>query len=313
MIEHLSNAFKITIGDSSMFVGMQIERDRKRKSIFVHQSAYVKRVLNKFRMSDAKPGCIPFDPHSVLCPMSKEEIKNESMPYREAVGSLMFLAIVSRPDIAYSVSSVSRYLNNHNDDHWRAVKRIFAYLVGTSEYGIEFCSGGSTTKLVGYSDADYASEVETRRSTTGYLFELARGPVTWSSQRQKLVTLSTTESEYVAASAASREAIWLRKLLRDIGYPCAGATTIFVDNQSAIKLVRNPEFHKRTKHIDIRYHYIREKVEEKEIKVEYVPSDQQLADVFTKALPKERFKSMCANMNVGECSTRLNGGSVEIV
>lgn len=115
VIEHLSNAFKITIGDSSMFVGMQIERDRKRKSIFVHQSAYVKRVLNKFRMSDAKPGCIPSDPHSVLCPMSKEEIKNESVPC--AVGSLMFLAIVSRPDIAYSVSSVSRYLNNHNDDH----------------------------------------------------------------------------------------------------------------------------------------------------------------------------------------------------
>jgi len=111
----------------------------------------------------------------------------------------MFLAVVSRLDIAYAVNSVSKYLNNHNDDHWRAVKRIFAYLSGTSKFAIKFCGGGSELELIGYSDADYAGDMETRRSTTGYLFELVNGLVTWSSQRQKLVTLSTTESEYVAA------------------------------------------------------------------------------------------------------------------
>ena len=226
------------------------------------------------------------------------EIETENVPYREAVGSLMFLAIVSRPDIAYSVNLVSKYLNKHNSEHWGAVKRIFAYLKGTLDYGIEYCSGGSNLNLVGYSDADFAGDVETRRSTSGFLFELAGGPVTWSSQRQKLVTLSTTESEYVAASSACKEAVWLRKLLRNLNCGSEKATVIFVDNQSAIRLVKNPEYHKRTKHIDIRYHFIREKSEAKEIAVEYVPSELQKADIFTKALTKQRFKSLCESMRV---------------
>lgn len=187
----------------------------------------------------------------------------------------MFLAIVLCPDIAYSVNSVSKYLSKHNDAHWRAVKRILAgsaYLAGTVEYGIEFRGGKSALKLIGYSDADFASDMETRRSTTGYLFELASGPITWCSQRQRLVTTSTMESEYVVASAAAREAIWLRRFIKDIGHPCAEATIIFVDNESAIKLVKNPEFHQRSKHIDIRYHYIREKYEEREIIVKHISS-----------------------------------------
>lgn len=129
--------------------------------------------------------------------------------------------------------------------------------------------------MVGYSDADFASYVESRRSTTGYVFYLSNGPITWSSHRQKLVTLSTTEAEYVAASAATRGAMWLRKLLRDLGHSCVEATKLYVDNQSAIRLVKNPEFHKRTKTIDIRYHYIREKYESKDICVQYVPSEVQ--------------------------------------
>lgn len=173
-------------------------------------------------------------------------------------------------------------------------------------------NGGSNFELIGYSDADYAGDIETRRSTTGYVFCLANGAVTWSSQRQKMVTLSTTEAEYVAASTAVRETIWLRKLLSDIGCPCASETTLYVDNQSAIKLVKNPVFHKRTKHIDIRYHFIREKTESKEIKVEYVPSENQLVDIFTKPIPKDHFKKLCEDMNMLPVNVkRSNGGSVE--
>lgn len=302
VIKHLRCAFNVTIGDASMFVGMQIERRREEKSLSIHQSAYVKRIVEKFGMGNAKSVGVPLDPHGVLYPVNESEEIERKVPYREAVGSLMFLAVVSRPDLAYAVNSVSKFLNNHGESHWRAVKRIFAYLKGTSGYGIKYQRSETASDLVGFSDADYAGDLETRRSTTGYIFQLAGGPITWASQRQKLVTLSTTESEYVAASAASREAIWLRKLLSDIGYLSRETTTIFVDNQSAIKLVKNPEFHKRTKHIDIRYHYIREKVEAKDIMIKYVPSEQQKADMFTKALPKERFRMLCESMNVENVS-----------
>jgi hypothetical protein len=224
MFGRLNETFKITIGDTSMFVGMQIKRDRAKQKLFIHQSAYAKRIVSKFKMSEAKKASVPIDPNVVLYPVLENDKKVENVPYREAVGSLMFLVVVSRPDIAFAVNTVSKFLNNHNDEHWRAVKRIISYVSGTIEYGIEyFCS--------------------------------------------------------------------------------EKATVIFVDNQSAIKLVKNPEFHKRTKHIDVRYHYIREKVNAKEIKVEYVPSELQKADIFTKALTKEKFKRLCSSMNVIEYPT----------
>lgn len=127
---------------------------------------------------------------------------------------------------------------------------------------------------------------------------MANGPVTWSCQRQKLITLSTTESEYVAAASAARELIWIRKLLRGIEHQCDEATMLLVDNQSTIKLAKNPEFHKRTKHIDIRYHYIREKCESGEIYIAYVPTEMQKADILTKVLPRERFKFLCENLSL---------------
>ncbi|KMQ92933.1 integrase core domain protein [Lasius niger] len=291
----LSQEFEITLGDGSSFVGLQICRDRARKSVFIHQSAYVKRILEKFRMNEAKAVSVPADPHSALCPVEKNEYVS-NVPYREAVGSLMFVAIVSRPDIAFAVNTASKFLNNHDQSHWQAVKRIFAYLVGTADLGIEYRSSGSESKLVGFSDADYAGDLETRRSTTGYLFSLASGPVTWSSRRQKIVTLSTTEAEYIAASSAAKEAVWLRNLLDEVGYRCDSPTVLYVDNQSAIKIAKNPEFHERTKHIDVRYHHIRKMVENAAIQVLYVPSEMQKADILTKALSKESFRRLRESM-----------------
>ena len=201
----------------------------------------------------------------------------------------MFVAIVTRLDIMYAVSMLSKFLNNHTSDHWRAVKRVFAYLVGTIDLGIVYSRSENECNIVGYSDADYASDLETRRSTTGYVFCMAGGPVTWSSQRQRLVTLSTTESEYVAAASAAKELCWIRKLLSGIGCGCASGSVLFVDNQSAIRLAKNPEYHKRTKNIDIRYHYIREQCATGEIEIKYVASEYQKADILTEALPRDRF------------------------
>ena len=276
--------------------------------MFVHQSAYAIKVVERFGMSQAKGLSIPADPHTVLYPAESEDEK-QNVPYREAVGSLIFRAVVTRPDLAYSVNEVSKFLNNHNESHWNAVKRIISYLIGTIGLGIEYRASESGTELTGYSDADFASDVATRRSTTGYSFCIAGGIVTWSSQRQKLVSLSTTESEYIAAATAAKEAAWLRALLNGIGQQRKKPTMLYVDNQSAIRLVRKPKFHKRTKHVDIKYHYIREKVENREIEVVFTPTEHQLADMFTKALPKNHFVELYSKL--GLCIKHSDGESVE--
>ncbi|XP_039315491.1 secreted RxLR effector protein 161-like [Solenopsis invicta] len=187
--------------------------------MFIHQLEYTEKILKRFGMADAKSVCVPADPNVVLYPVEDED-ECVSVPYREAVGSLMFLAVVSRPDIAYAVNLVSKYLNKHSRAHWMAVKRIFAYLVGTKDRGILYKSTGNELELVGYCDADFAGDIEMRRSTSGYVFMFANGVISWSSQRQKTVSLSTTESEYVAAAAAVREGVWLRMLCEDIDSKC---------------------------------------------------------------------------------------------
>lgn len=275
IVNELSKSFEITLGDASMFVGLQIERNRIEKLMRIHQRAYIMQIIERFGMNDAKTVSIPADPHAMLSSIDGNESEIPNVPYREAVGSLMFLAMISRPDIAFAVNALSRYLNKYNQYHWNAAKRVFRYLKETAELGIMYKSGRNDFILEGYSDADFAGDIETRRSTTGYVFMLANGPVTWTSQRQQSVTLSTTEAEYVAAAAAAKETMWLRKLMNDIGCRCKEATIIYIDNQSAIQLVKNPVYHKRTKHIDIRYHFLREKVEENELKVSYIPSSLQ--------------------------------------
>ncbi|KMQ88773.1 integrase core domain protein [Lasius niger] len=228
---------------------------------------YIRRIIKKFNIDDAKTVSTPADTHVHLSSDSNNKTKIK-VPYREAVGSLMFVAIVTRPDIAFAVGG--RYLDRHDATHWGAVKRILRYLKETEHYGITFTKTERSNIVKGYSDSDFASDTDTRRSTTGYIFKLINGPVTWSSQRQSVVSLSTTEAEYIAASCAAREAAWIRQLLQDIEESIAGLISLFIDNQSAIKLIRNAEFHKRTKHVDIRYHYIREKLTCGDIDVHYV-------------------------------------------
>lgn len=258
-----------------------------------------KKEKEKFGMTEAKTLNVPVDPHvNLQYPNNDKALIN--VPYREALGSLMFLAIVFRPDTAFAVGLVSRFVEQHDENHWQAVKRIFRYLLGTITLGFIYKMGGSNFGLAGYSDADFAGEVNTRRSTFEYLFLLAGGPVTWSSRRQRLVTLSTTEAEYVAAADAAKEIMWLRQLLRNVGCDMSRATVLRIDNQSSIKLIKNPEYHKRMKHIVIRHHFIREKVKSSEIETLYVPSDSQLADIFTKTLAKERFICLHKRIGMGE-------------
>lgn len=180
-------------------------------------------------------------------------------PYREAIRSLMYLSIATRPDITFAVNQARRHLEKPTTTHWKAVKRILKYLKGTINHGLQFkCD--QKKELLAYSDADYAGDLQMRRSTTGYVLRFASGTVSWNSQRQQAVALSTTDAEYMAACQISKEIVWMKRLIKELLNVEDIQTTLFMDNQSAISLIKNPVFHKRVKYIDVRFHYIRERI-----------------------------------------------------
>lgn len=265
---------------------MQIVHDKD--VFFIHEKKYLEKVLQKFNMSDCKSMSTPADSKLSLTP-SPDGGDKTNLPYRALIGSLMFLATVSRPDIAFIVSYLSRFLNSYSDVHYSAAKRVLRSLSGTKDFGILYKKSPRSFDLKGFSDSDFANDCVNRRSVTGYIFFRSQGPITWSSFRQSTVATSTTEAEYMAASAASREAVWLARLMRDVGRQGEIKPRIFVDNQSALKLSKNPDFHKRTKHIDVHHHFIRQKYESGEIDICYVKSQNQQADILTKSLVKEKF------------------------
>jgi len=249
VLETLKSEFEVTIGSGAQFLGLEIRRDSDTGTITISQEQYIKRVLKKFEMTEAKPVSTPVEINQYLKNLLEGQVDTsmKNVPYQQAVGSLMFAACVSRPDIMFAVSNVSKFLHNPSMEHWKAVK-ILRYLKGTSSQGITYTINGNS-ELVGYCDADYANDKETRKSTG--LTMIADGPVVWASQRQSVVAQSTAEAEYIAAAEATKEILWLRQLLRSIGLEQISTTVLNIDNQSAIKLIRNPELHRSTKRCTI--------------------------------------------------------------
>ena len=194
----------------------------------------------------------------------------------------------TRPDIMYAVSILSRYMSRPTEVHYSAAKRILRYLQGTTKFGILYKKEGNC-ELIGFTDSDYAGSVEDRRSTSGYVFMLSGAAVAWSSQKQPIVTLSTTEAEFVAAAGSSCQAIWMQRVLKKIGYKGSESTIIFCDNSSTIKLSRNPVMHGKSKHIDVRYHFLRELVNDGVVQLQFCGTRHQLADILTKPLKLESF------------------------
>ena len=209
------------------------------------------------------------------------------VPYREAVGSLMYASLGTRPDITYAVSILSRFSENPGRAHWDAVKRVFRYLSGTKNLKLTY--GAAQFDLVGYSDADRSMH-EDRKAISGYAFLIDGGAVSWASKRQEIISLSTTESEYVVIVHASKEALWLRSLIGQVFAPFNAPVPLMSDNQSAIALTQDHQYHARTKHIDIRFHFIRWVVQDKKIKLVYCSTEDMVADTLTKALSSPKVK-----------------------
>lgn len=299
----LNNMFTITdIGPLKYCLGYEIERDRQSKSLKMHQAAYIRRILDRGNMSDCKPSSAPMDSSLKLskgmCPKTHDELEQmKKIPYRQIVGSLLYLSSGTRPDISFAVGHVCRFLQNPGLKHWEAVKTILRYLQGTKDYGIKL--GGKHQPLRGLVDSDHAGDIDTRRSTTGYVFLLNGGPISWNSKLQSTVALSSTEAEYMALSAATQEALWLKGILESLQYkPVSESVQILGDNQGSIKLAKNPNNHQRTKHIDVRHHFIRGAISDKQICVDHIPTEINGSDLLTKPLGPLRFKSLISNIGL---------------
>ena len=301
---HLGSEFIMHTVPPTRYIGLNISRDRPNKRVFISQSHMIEKLSSRFGMSKMIPKTIPADPSIRLiaskCPKSEGEKTTSPYPYREAVGALLYLALMTRPDISYAVGQVSKYCQNPNESHWNAVTQIFAYLNGTMDFGIWL--GGERTGLIGYTDADFAGDKSDYRSTSGSIFFFHGGPVSWSSKKQSCTALSTTEAEYIAACEATKTAVWLSCLLQDFSGTDQQKVPMYCDNESAVRLAYNAEFHQRTKHVLVRYHYIRQQVAEGKIEVKYISTTDQLADIFTKALPSPKFISMRKRIGVGKNS-----------
>ena len=253
-------------------------------------------LVTKYGLLDGKARSIPLDASLQLSKDDGDRL-DKSTPYTHLVGSLLYLSVCTRPDIAQAVGALSKFMASPTTVHWQAAKGVLRYVAGTTDYGLKF--GGNASGLVGYCDADYAGDRDTRRSTTGYVFILNGGAISWSSKRQATVAASTTEAEYVAAAQAVKEALWLRNLLADLDLAQDGGTiTIYADNQSAIKLLKNPVVSMRSKHIDVVYHFARERVARKEVKFEYVKTEHMLADMLTKPVSKAKHTYCCSGIGV---------------
>lgn len=275
------------LGYAEQVLGMRVTQADGR--ITLDQEKYIEQLLERFGMVNCNPVSTPFDSCQKLtkdmCPKSSDEAERMSkVPFRELVGGLQFLAQCTRPDVSFAVNAISSFNSNPGEAHWTAAKRILRYLKGTKDMKLVYDSD-NVEQFHGYSDADWGNDSETRRSVTGYVFLHAGGAVAWSCRRQPTVALSTTEAEYMAIAAAGQEALWWRSFRAEL----SGVNTsvqMNCDNRSAICLAeKEVGYSARTKHIDLRHHFIKEQLEQKTIVLQHVSSDQQLADALTKSVP----------------------------
>lgn len=199
---------------------------------------------------------------------------------------------VTRPDLMYAVSLMSRYMSRPTMSHWMTAKRILRYLKGTTELGIFYKKVEGNVELSAFTDSAYADDLNDRRSTSGYVFKIGHGAVSWSSKKQPVVTLSTTEAEYIAAALCACQCIWLKKILKTVGVEENEGTEIQCDNSSAIQLSKNPVFHGQSKHIDVRFYFLRDLVNNGVIELRYCSSQDQIADLMTKPLKLEQFEKL---------------------
>ena len=279
--ESLASQFNMqNLGNPTTFLGLNIVRDDT--TITINQTGYIERMLHRFNMTNSRPAKTPLDPSLPLLSTQQDDKRADTLLYQEIVGSLNHLAVYSRPDISYAVSKLSQFLIDPNETHMSAARHVLRYLKYSHRYSITY-GRASNLNILGYADADWGSDENDRTSFTGYVFMINNGAVTWTAHKQSSVALSTMEAEYMSLSDASREAIARQHFFDDLRI-LINTPVLHSDNQAALSIVLNPVQYQRSKHIAIRYHFIRQAAQNNMITIDYVSTDEQIADVLTKAL-----------------------------
>jgi hypothetical protein len=292
--QSLASEFKMTdLGLCAHYLGMQIHQEEN-GDVLIHQATYLQQALEKYSLQDAREWSVPMDSRNKLTNTDIPSTPDFRKLYQSKVGTQNWSAIVSRPDLSYAVGITAQQNANPSKEHLAAVDRTFGYIKKTRDLILHYQHDAKEPDLHAYSDADWAGCLDTRQSRTGYVIMLAGGAIAWRSRRQRSIAQSTCEAEYIAGYEAAQDLVWYKNFINELSIPGLHikCPSLFIDNNAALKLTRNPEFHDRTKHIELKFHYIRRMVLEGEIDTKRVDSKNNLADIFTKALGREDFERL---------------------
>jgi hypothetical protein len=286
----MAKAFRMSdLGLLHYYLGIEVRQSSQ--GISLSQKAYAEKIVERCGLRDCNPNATPMEPRLKLSKQSSESAVDKTL-FRSLVGSLRYL-VNTRPDISFVVGYVSRFLEEPCEDHMAAVKRIVRYVAGTCDWGLWFSRGKEKEALLtGFSDSDYAGDVDQRYSTTGVIFLLADSPISWQSMKQKVVAQSSCEAEYIVAANATCQGLWLARVLGEIQGTTQSSPVLRVDNKSAIALIKNQVLSGQSRHIEVKYHLVRESAARGQITVEFVGTENQLGDIFTKALGRIRFQEL---------------------
>ncbi|CAM8991569.1 unnamed protein product [Rhodiola kirilowii] len=292
--QSMKGEFDMTdLGQMKYFLGVEVSQ--RSDGIFISQRKYACDLLERFNLHNGNAVKNPMVPGSVLT-KEGEGSKIDATLYKQLIGSLMYIT-VSRPDLMFAVSKLSRYMAMPSEQHMHAAKKVLRYLKGTTSLGLLY-KKGDEKELIAFTDSDYAGDVDDRRSTSGYAFILSGAVVAWTSKKQPVVALSTTEAEFIAAALCACQCVWMRNILEQFGLPQRQGTIIMCDNSSTIKLCKNPVLHGRSKHIDIKFHFLRDLTKSGAVQLSYCKSEYQIADIMTKPLRLEVFERLRSKLGV---------------
>ena len=295
--QEMMQAFEmIDLGLMTYFLGIEIKQSEN--EVLICQRKYAKEILKKFQMEECKSVSTPMNQKEKFSKDDGAEKIGEGY-YRSLIGCLMYLT-ATRPDILFAVSLLSRFMHCPSEIHLQAAKRILRYVKGTIDYGVKF-DKCQEFKLYGFSGSDWVGSVDDLKSTSGYCFSLGSGVFSWCTKKQEIIAQSTVEAEFIAATAAVNQALWLKKILCDLSLQQKNKTENFVDNQAAIAIANNPVCHGKTKHFNIKLYFLREMQQSGEVNLVYYKSEEQLADMFTKSLPISKFEYL--RQLIGVCSS----------
>ncbi|KAH9140653.1 hypothetical protein AeRB84_015124 [Aphanomyces euteiches] len=301
-LDEVAQAIKRTFqmsdkGELGFILGINIVRDRHTRTLQMCQTSFIAELLERFNMSEC---------HHIATPQALgvatddiQAVDTRAVPYQSIVGALQYLVSATRPDIANAVRYLSSHNHNHNQTHWRMAKRVLKYLKGTSSMALTF-RGTNTGPPTAYCDADFANDLNDSKSISGFVIMFAGAAVVYASKKQSLVGQSTTEVEYIAAAEAAKSIVWFTELLVKLRCTRQEPITLFVDNQSAIQVAQRTSAHGRTKHIRLRYHFLKDLVEEDVIRLQYISTDDQIADALTKSLVPARFARLRAMLGLAK-------------